>query len=215
MSAATAVALLASGCSVRAAAAAAVLSSSLACCPSTFAAVSVMRFAFSVWLRLRLCHQLVACVAMLCIFCAALLAAALICVAKLAAGSGELGCCNGTCASAAISCTASVAMCCCCIGVFAVAPLHSSVYCGAATASAATAFPLLISVISSSAACVIAGGTAPWRFQRGIPFRLFVLARVGRRSPHSQFIKDAYTIIYGEFVACICICHCLCVPLLR
>lgn len=153
MSAAAAVVLLASGCSVRAtAAAAAVLSSSSACCPSTFAAVSVMLFAVSAWLRLHLCHQLAACVAMLCIFCAALLAAALICVAKLAAGSGELGCCNGTCASAAISCTASVAMCCRYIGVFAVAPLHSSVYCGAATASAATAFPLLISVISSAAA---------------------------------------------------------------
>jgi hypothetical protein len=153
LSAAAAVVLLASGCSVRAtAAAAAVLSSSSACCPSTFAAVSVMLFAVSAWLRLHLCHQLAACVAMLCIFCAALLAAALICVAKLAAGSGELGCCNGTCASAAISCTASVAMCCRYIGVFAVAPLHSSVYCGAATASAATAFPLLISVISSAAA---------------------------------------------------------------
>lgn len=161
LSAATAVALLASGCSVRAAAAAAVLSSSLACCPSTFAAVSVMRFAFSVWLRLRLCHQLVACVAMLCIFCAALLAAALICMAKLAAGSAELGSCNGVCASAAISCTASIAMCCRCIGVFAhccgcnciaVAPLHSSVCCGATIASPAAASPLLTSVISSAVA---------------------------------------------------------------
>ena len=119
-----------------------------------------------IYICCRLCHAvcifcmvapaplppMVACVAMLCILCAALLAAALICVAKLAAGSGELGCCNGTCASAAISCTASVAMCCRYIGVFAVAPLHSSVYCGAATASAATAFPLLISAISSAAA---------------------------------------------------------------
>ena len=58
--AAAAVVLLASGCSMHANAAAtgAVLSSSSACCPSTFAAISVKRFAFVVkWF---------ACVAMLC-----------------------------------------------------------------------------------------------------------------------------------------------------
>ena len=116
-----------------------------------------------------------------------------------------------------------IAHCCACNCV-AVAPLHSSVCCGATIASPAAASPLLTSVTSSAVAvrgcrrhCALAISARYTYLLPDGPVRraLCLCSRVGHQSPYSQVIKDTCAIIHGEFVACFFLCHCPRVPLLR
>ena len=120
LSAAAPAVLLASGRPARAAAAAAALAASSACCPPAFAVVSAMQLAFFACLRLRLCHHLAACGAM--VPCSAYFC----CVARhrpdvlcdlcnLLASAWPGCCCVLLCSGFMLCCGG---LCCCCIIVF-------------------------------------------------------------------------------------------------